>query len=415
MKAEYLCTTEQAKEASLVIEQYRQSDKQALERLLMSVADALAQGQAIDLDTNEELPRLIPILCTYFSREELARILGEQTAAKLLDMYRTEILQNLFLEAELCKVLHACNEANIRLMLFKGPALAYTVYPEVHLRTYHDIDALIRPTDLPRARALLTSMGYKFYEEFRANAINSQRSGYNFSLERPDSWLEVLIELHTAPHASEIDADFDIEALWAGAQAITVLDEPTLTMNPLDHLLYLCWHYRFHGFSRLLWLYDVVVMIRSLGSSLDWDALEQKAYRQHLAATLYYCLSWCRDLFDVSIPGRVLAHLRPPLACRLLVERIAMPDAARTLVTAGGKHRRILAHRAMVDSTPRLLRSAWRSLFPTAAVMGQRYMEHSPLPLQLYFLYYLIHPWVTLLKGVRYLLPAKRSGGKHAQ
>src|SRR5207253_318808 len=119
----------------------------------------------------------------------------------------------------------------------------------------------------------------------------------NFTLQRADSWLEVLIELHTAPHESEIGTDFDVEALWADAQEITVLGESALTMQPVDHLLYLCWHYRFHAFSRMLWLYDIVVMVRALGRDFDWPTLVRKARRQRLATTLYYCLVWSRTLF----------------------------------------------------------------------------------------------------------------------
>ena len=384
-------------------------DKQSLARLLrVGVADVLAQGQTINLEKNEELPRLIPVLCTYFTREELTELVGKKVAARLLDMHRLEVLQNLFLEGELQKVLHAFNEANIQIMLFKGPALAYTVYPQAQLRTYHDIDALIHPGDLERARVVLTEMGYTFYEEFRANVINSKRTGYNFILKREDSWLEVLIELHTAPHESDIGTSFDVESLWANAQTITILGEPTLTMSPVDHLLYLCWHYRFHSFSRLLWLYDVVMLVRTHGRDLDWTELVKKARRQHLATTLYYCLCWCRDLFGIAIPAQVLSGLMPPLVCRLMVERVAMPDVIRTLVTAQGQSRRVLAHRAMVDTTLGLLKAAARTLFPTPAAMGQRYMEHSRFPLQMYFVYYLIHPWVTLGKGMRYVLSSRR-------
>ena len=388
----------------------RHNDKQGLARLLkVGVADVLARGQTINLEKNEELPRLIPVLCTYFTREELAELVGNKVAARLLDMHRLEVLQNLFLEGELQKVLHAFNEANIAIMLFKGPALAYTVYPQAQLRTYHDIDALIHPDDLERAREVLTQMGYAFYEEYRANVINSKRTGYNFTLKREDSWLEVLIELHTAPHDSDIGTSFDVAALWDNAQAISILGEPTLTMSPVDALLYLCWHYRFHSFSRLLWLYDVVMLVRTHAHDLDWAALVKKARQQHLATTLYYCLCWCRDLFGVAIPAKVLSGLRPPLACRVVVERVAMPDVVRTLVTAQGQARRVLAHRAMVDTTPGLLKAAARTLFPTPAAMGQRYMEHSRLPLQLYFVFYLIHPWVTLGKGIQYIVSSRQN------
>jgi hypothetical protein len=397
----------------LTAEKYVQGDKNVFARLLkLGVAEAEAKGRTVDLDNNEELPRLIPILQAYFTEEELVQLAGEKVATRMREMYRTELLQNLFLEHELQRVLRAFNEAEISLMLFKGPALAYTAYPKAHLRTYHDIDALIRPNDLSRAHELLIEMGFTFYEEFRSNVTNSKRTGYNYSLTHPDSWLEILIELHTAPHPSEIGTQFDVEPLWARARSITVLDEPTLIMDPSDHLLYLCWHYRFHAFSRLIWLYDLVVLLRIMGSELDWDTLVQKARHQYLTTTLYYCLSWCRDLFGVTIPAYVFAKLLPPLACRLVVERIAMPDAARALSVADCRARRVLAHRAMVDTTAGLAIAGMRALFPAPAALGRRYMSHSRLPLRLFFLFYLIHPWITLVKGVRYLSMIKRGRGK---
>ncbi len=67
----------------------------------------------------------------------------------------------------------------------------------------------------------------------------------------------------------------------------------------------------------------------------------------------------------------------------------------------------------MADDKRGLLQAVGRTLFPTPTAIGQRYMERSRLPLQLYFLFYLIHPWTTLAKGMRYLLPSRR--GKRVQ
>ncbi len=423
-RAELSCLPKSAGRAAEVPSisgQYKYDKKTLISLLKLVVADALEQGRSVDLDTNEELLRLIPILCAYISRQELIDLLGEELTSRMLELNRLEIAQNLVLEGELQHVLHAFNEAQIAVILFKGPSLAYTVYPKTYLRTYYDIDMLIRPDDLPRANELLLQMGYTFYEEYRANATNSKRTGFNYILARPDSWLEVPIELHTAPHPSEIGTDFEVESLWLKAQKIEVLGESTLTMHPVDHLLYLCWHYRFHGFTRLLWLYDLVVMLRAMGRTmerdmgraidleLDWNELVRAARQQHLATTLYYCLSWCRDLFEVAIPAEVFTQLRPPWACRLLVERIAMPNTLETLVSKRGQSRRIIAHRAMVDSTLGLIKAGIQALFPSPASMGRRYMGNSRLPLKFYFLYYFIHPWTTLAKGCRYLL---KRGGK---
>ncbi|GAC1385469.1 MAG: hypothetical protein NVS4B7_08430 [Ktedonobacteraceae bacterium] len=391
--------------ASNSAENYTELNKQALMYLLkLELTDLLAQGKTLNLDVNEEFTRLIPVICTYFSREELTQLLGTETTATFFEMYRTEALQNLFLEGELQNVLRAFNQANIPLMLFKGPTLAYTVYPQPHMRTYHDIDALVHPADISRAHALLLSMGYTFYEEFRGNALDKNRTGYNYTLQRSHFALEVLIELHTAPHTGEIATIFDVDALWQQAQPITVLGQQALMMAPIDHLLYLCWHYRFHGFSRLIWLYDLVAMLRSFDTNFDWHRLVQAAHQQRLATTLYYCLSWCHDLFGVVIPQYVFMRLRPPLACRFIVERVTMPHPARALVSPNWQPRRILAHRAMVDSTSALLAVGLRAFFPTPTILAKRYMQSSRLPLQLYFLFYFIHPLLTLAKGFRYLL-----------
>ncbi len=393
------------KGSPLAAEQYIQDDKEALGHLLkVGVADSLAQGKTVDLDTNEEIPRLIPIICTYFSREELTQLLGEQVTAATLTMHRTEVLQNLFLERALQEVLHSFNEAKIPLMLFKGPALAYQFYPQPHLRTYHDIDTLIQPGDLARAHELLIQQGFTFYEEFRSNATDTTRTGYNYLLKQTDSWLEFQLELHTAPHPSEIGTSFNVQSLWERAQSMTLQGEPALTMHYIDHLLYLCWHYRFHGFTRLLWLYDMVVLLRTMQAEMDWPALVKLAREQKLVTTLYYCLVWCHDLFHIEIPENVFRQLRPPLLSRFLVERLAMPDVARALASSRWQAQRIIARRAMVDSSTDLLKAGLRALFPSKAMIGRRYMGHSRLPLQFFFIFYLIHPILTLGKGLGFLL-----------
>lgn len=386
-----------------------QRDKETFARLLrLSAAETSARGQNVNLEMSEELARLIPILCTYFTRDELVDLVGEQATEKFLDMHRTEMLQNLFLESELQKVLHAFNDAAIPLLLFKGPALAYTIYPRAELRTYHDFDALIKPDDVDRAHELLKRMGYSFYNEYRADGVDEQRTGYNYSLQHPGFPYSVLIELHTAPHSSEIGTLSDREALWKNAMAITLLGQPTVTMNAVDHLLYLCWHYRFHGFARLIWLYDLVMMVRTYGDGLDWTSLISSARRQHMATTLFYCFSWCRDVFGVAIPESVFVQLRPPLLTRLIVERIAVPDGAKALAGADYQDRRLLARRAMVDSNIGLLKAGLRMLFPSPLALQKRYMDHSHLPLRLFFLFYLIHPWVTLARGSWNILRRKK-------
>ncbi|HKV58822.1 MAG TPA: nucleotidyltransferase family protein [Ktedonobacteraceae bacterium] len=378
----------------------RQHDKAVFTHWLNYITeDAHATGQRVNLASNEEFPRLIPVLCDCFTREELSGLVGEQLTSALLQMHRVEMLQNLLLESELQRVLCIFNEAAIPFMLFKGPVLAYTAYPNSHLRTYHDLDILIHASDVARAHDLLVQTGYSFYEEYRADAADEQRTAYHYSLQPPGMPFACIVELHTAPHASEIGTLSDLEVLWKNARPMVILGQPVAVMNPADHLLFLCWHYRFHGFTRLLWLYDLVMLLRFCGDTLDWDALMRAARDQRLATTLYYCLCWCRDLFGVAIPIRVFSRLRPPLVSRFVVERIALPDVEKGLSVASYQGQRVIARRAMVDSHRDLLKAGLRMLFPSPVALQKRYMDHSRLPLRLFFLFYFIHPWITLEKG----------------
>jgi len=398
-----------AERNALVPEQYMHEDKEALARLLeVGLRNRLAQGQQVDLENDEEFARLIPLFCTYFSRAELIAMLGEQVTLEVFKLNRIETLQNLFLEKAFRELLHAFNEAGVEVMLFKGPALAYQFYPRPQLRTYHDFDLLIRPQDLERARKLLLEAGYIYYEEFSSNTDDTRRSGYNFLLKQENSWLEILVELHTAPHTSEIGTQFDVEGLWKRAERFTILGEPVLIMHYIDHLLYLCWHYRFHGFTRLLWLYDLVVILRAKQEDMDWRELIARARELNLTATLFYCLSWSREIFHVAITGYILRCLRPPLISRLVIERFALPDSAKALASVQMQPQRIIARRVMVDSFADLLKAGLRALFPSRAAIGRRYLSPLHLPSYCAAVFYAIHPWITLLKGLQFLL--KRQG-----
>jgi hypothetical protein len=85
-----------------------------------------------------------------------------------------------------------------------------------------------------------------------------------------------------------------------------------------------------------------------------------------------------------------------------------MPNTVATLASLKGQSRRIIARRAMVDSTDALLKAGMQTLFPSPAAMGRRYMDNSRLPQKFYFLYYFIHPWITLGRGFRYLFKRRK-------
>ncbi len=67
---------------------------------------------------------------------------------------------NILLTHELQKLLALFADNDVRAVPYKGPALALQLYGNVALRQFSDLDILVHPRDVLRARDLLLAEGY---------------------------------------------------------------------------------------------------------------------------------------------------------------------------------------------------------------------------------------------------------------
>src|ERR1700757_3738973 len=101
---------------------------------------------------------VIPLLSrTVFDFAELVSgpVLGE-----LRQRYEDNARNSLRFVAELNRILECLEKCGVVAVPFKGPVLAETVYGDVALRSFSDLDVLVEAADVPRAKAALASLGY---------------------------------------------------------------------------------------------------------------------------------------------------------------------------------------------------------------------------------------------------------------
>ena len=84
---------------------------------------------------------------------------------------------NLVLTAELLKLLGLLKTQQIPAIPFKGPVLAASVYGNLSLREFADLDILVRSKDALRAKDLLLSLGYQDSRPLTDAQEASRRSG----------------------------------------------------------------------------------------------------------------------------------------------------------------------------------------------------------------------------------------------
>ncbi|MGH8265605.1 MAG: nucleotidyltransferase family protein, partial [Steroidobacteraceae bacterium] len=94
------------------------------------------------------------------------RLVRRLTVAAALHGWSEEITRDL---------LDSLGTSGIRVLLLKGTGLAYTVYPEPHLRPRLDVDVLIRRGALESAEQLLFARGWSRPPERDAELSEPQR------------------------------------------------------------------------------------------------------------------------------------------------------------------------------------------------------------------------------------------------
>ena len=169
---------------------------------------------------------------------------------QLDELHRTAQV-SAFIWAETLKdTLDAFYRAGISVITLKGPPLAERLYDDSSLRTCHDLDLLVRGSDVGQAEQLLENIGF---------SPNGHADDYHRAFSRKS----VNLELHhnvENPHAFELD----IEDIWSRATASNFHGLPTFYLAPYDELLYLCLHAVRHRFNRISLVLDLSRAFRRL-------------------------------------------------------------------------------------------------------------------------------------------------------
>jgi hypothetical protein len=292
----------------------------------------------------------------------------------LADAERAEAALEIVRRQELCRLLQAFAAADVPVLLLKGAALAYSLYPEPWLRPREDTDLLVQSADARRASDVLASAGYRpalmqsgdFVTHQRLH-VRSDRTGRRYACDL--HWKIA----NPAPFADLLSP----EDLLRGAASVSLGDAPTARIPCRIHALLLaCWHRvsHHHDSGDLLWLYDLHLLADGL-TGADAAAVLAITRRTGTGAICARGLRPASERFDTRLPLSLLADLETPGHEQSSLPAVYLRPGARKvdLLTA--------ELRALPDwgSRARLLRE---HLFPPAEYMLGSYgrLSRAALP-----------------------------------
>ena len=308
----------------------------------------------------------------------------------LRQSYYQTAANNAVLFKELERILAAFAEAEIPVIVLKGAVLAQTLYPDPGLRPMGDLDFLIKEEIINQGLEILYPFGYKEYKPEIAPGIN-QLLGYEIGLSGgPNN--KVITELHWNLVAGGVDwRSPPIEWFWEQTSSFGNFPKAQ-TFTPEAHLLYAAAHSVLqHGMmqARLLWLFELHLMISQWRERLDWDELIKIAKMIEWTPILRAVFEITQNYFDTDIPVKVIHKLAddPHSAMSKLVKRKTNPDQTRV------NHN---WNKFLSLDWPTRLRLAWAFIFPESAYLRWHY---HPQPKWILLLYY-PYRWFDILKTI---------------
>ena len=273
------------------------------------------------------------------------------------------VQQVMRLDVELAGLLEALATEAVPLIVLKGPVLARTIYPRQTLRPYADIDLTVQEQHEARVVEALQARGfsetaYEAEEARRAHAGHvDEASAFHRMFWSADG--QVLFEVHLDPLQLGLRATCEA-GRWARARPVPTLPG-ALMLGPADQLVQLSVHAHRHGYSRLIWLKDLDLLLRAQGDRIDWDLVVDTARQEGVGASVWYSLHLAGLLLGAPVPREALAQLAPTRPVRALYDLI-WPVRRIANLEGFNRRRAVQFHPA----------ERWRGMLPSLVLMGRR-------------------------------------------
>ncbi|MBV9580765.1 MAG: nucleotidyltransferase family protein [Chloroflexi bacterium] len=286
---------------------------------------------------------------------------GVQQTLRHLTLVKTG--EGLRMELHLRRVASAFQDAAIPMIVLKGPALSRTLYPEIGLRPYADLDLTIRDQDEQSAVDVLEAEGFHEIVDPFENARRPHRSEegheghFHRRFENADG---VLVELHLDPLQLGLKTVCE-DGRWSRAESLPGVPG-ALMLGPEDQVVQLSVHAHKHGFERLIWLKDLDLLLRRHAGSLNWGLIQDVARAEGVAGSVWYALWLTRKLLNTPLRDRELRALQPAMPVRVAYHWVWPVRSVARLQAR--MHRRAVQFRA-ADSL--------RGMLPATLLMGRRW------------------------------------------
>lgn len=259
-------------------------------------------------------------------RQYTAGIIPESAFSDLRNDFESNAYNTALLALELVGVVRFLADSGIESVAFKGPVLARSVYGEVWLRRFTDLDLLVPLQDVVAAKGLLRERGYAPSRSLSApqDAVHVRRSPYAYAYTLTRQHGAMVIDLHwRVGEANHPSIPSQLDHPWSRLVEASINGHSVRTFPPEDTLLLLCVHAAKHSWSPLKWVCDIAEFLRA-NPDLNWDRVQTAAADTGVIATRTLLAGvWIANLLlDAPLPDQLRRQAENDRALSQIVTEI---------------------------------------------------------------------------------------------
>ncbi len=175
--------------------------------------------------------------------------------------------------AALVEILRTLERMSIDALVFKGGALAWTIYPSPALRPMSDVDILVPDAAATAAQGALVGLGFRAERTARRFGKNAHHLPI---ATRQTNGLPISVEIHRSAISRDTCASISMATLTEPPGTFMLDGEPARTLGHLDTLRQLTHHLvepSWDGRVRLLGLVDLLRYAAIFHDRIDWERL----------------------------------------------------------------------------------------------------------------------------------------------
>jgi hypothetical protein len=318
----------------------------------------------------------------------------QETRIELDRFYETNAQRSLLFAGELLRLFAEFAHACIPAATFKGIILAQSIYGDLALREFSDLDIIVHHADASKVEDILTSAGYipDFPDRDFRSAFLAYQGQYAFRNKQTGFSVDLHWRLASKGEAFLVRS----EDIWSKLEQVAICGRmiPSLALDDLTLLL--AAHGTKEGWRFLKWVCDFAEILRKC-RSIDWPTVLARAERSYCLRPLQLATFLASTLLDAPAPQKLIDKAQENPAVRVLAEK----SRARMLCSAPTGE--LIDFLNGLNTHDRMR----NRLLPVATLLTTRTVgdyNAMPLPKSLWGVYYVTRPFRLAAKAAELVI-----------